>query len=356
MVRLASRCADCSPGTCKIEKIDRAPMRSAKASPRVLAFTAAVSQPIQVNGEAIAPYPARIVRAVVVLLGGVCMHIWGIAAPHPQQMPIAAFAARMTRLPGIPLAPPLHPRATSGFSLGSKHRVTVENKMVRITPLPPRAIPSRTLRAEQLAVPVGTSGRLAQAFAPGPSPAGRHLPAAPLLKSSDAAVVPPSAPEPSGRTSPVVDPVAGTGLLSPRSGSSGRSAESRRASAPSNPPDSGTGETARAQTDTEVVLALLREYSRAYERMDVRATKAVYPSVDDRRLRRAFDNLQEQQVRFASCGVTISSSGAGANAWCKGDASFRPKVGSPKHYPNREWTFSLARESGEWQILKATMQ
>lgn len=105
-----------------------------------------------------------------------------------------------------------------------------------------------------------------------------------------------------------------------------------------------------------MVLAVLREYRQAYERLDVGATKAVYPSVDDRRLRRAFDDLQQQQVRFASCDVTISSSGAGANAWCKGDASFRPKIGSPKHYPNREWTFSLGRDSGGWQILKATVQ
>ena len=103
-------------------------------------------------------------------------------------------------------------------------------------------------------------------------------------------------------------------------------------------------------------MAVLQEYSRAYERMDVRATKAVYPSVDDRRLRRAFDDLQEQRFRFAACGVAISSSGAGANAWCKGDATFRPKVGSPQHYPNREWNFSLANEGRGWQILKATMQ
>ena len=331
-------------------------MRSANARPRVLAFTAAVSQPIQANSEGVAPYAARVVRAVVVLLGGVCIHVWGVAAPHPQQMPIAAFAARMMRLPGIPLAPPLQLRAPSRGSLGSKDRVNVENEVVRVTPLPPRAIPPRTLRTEQLAVPVGTSGRLAQAFAPEPSPGDGPLPKAPLLKSSEAAVVPAAAPEPSGRTTPVADPVASSSSLSPGSGSSTRPAESRRASAPSNPPDSGTAGTAGAQKDTEVVLAVLREYSRAYEHMDVRATKAVYPSVDDRRLRRAFDNLQGQQVRFASCGVTISSSGAGANAWCKGDASFRPKIGSPKHYPNSEWTFSLARETGGWQILKATMQ
>ena len=330
-------------------------MRSAKASLRVLPFTPAVSQPIQVNGEGVTPYPARIARAVAVLLGAVSMHIWGIAAPHPQQMPLAAFAARMMILPGLPLAPPLQLRASSQFSLASKHRVTIENKVVRVSPVPPRAFP-RTLRAEQLAVPVGTSGRFVQASATEPSPATGHLPAAPLLKSSDAAVVSPSAPEAPGRTSPAADPVASTGALSPRPGSSARPAESRRASASSNAPDAGTAATALGQKDTEVVLAVLREYSRAYERMDVRATKAVYPSVDDRRLRRAFDDLQEQQVRFASCGVTISSSGAGANAWCKGDASFRPKIGAPKHYPNREWTFSLTRDDGGWQILKATVQ
>lgn len=328
-------------------------MRSAKASPRVLPFTPAVSQPIQINAEGVTPYAARLVRAVVVLLGAVGMHIWGTAAPHPQQMPVAAFASRMMLLPGIPGAPRLQLRSSS--SLAAKHRVTIENRVVRVFPMAPRAFP-RTLLADQLAVPVGTSGRLVQASAPEPSPATGHVAAAPLLKSSDAAVVSPSAPEPSGRTSAAADPVANTGSLSPRPGAPVRPAESRRASANATAPDAGSAATALSQKDTEVVLAVLREYSRAYERMDVRATKAVYPSVDDRRLRRAFDDLQEQQVRFASCGVTISSSGAGANAWCKGDASFRPKVGSPKHYPNREWTFSLARDGGEWQILKATVQ
>jgi hypothetical protein len=107
----------------------------------------------------------------------------------------------------------------------------------------------------------------------------------------------------------------------------------------------------------ETVLAVLREYSRAYERLDVRATKAVYPSVDDRRLQRAFQELEGQQVRFASCGVSISSSGAGANARCRGDATYRPKVGSRiVRLIDREWTFSLSRDGSSWQILDARMQ
>jgi hypothetical protein len=107
----------------------------------------------------------------------------------------------------------------------------------------------------------------------------------------------------------------------------------------------------------EIVLAVLREYSRAYERLDVRATKALYPSVDGRGLQRAFQDLKGQEMRFASCGVSISSSGADANARCKGDAVYRPKVGSRVvRLTDREWTFSLSRDGGGWQILNARMQ
>ena len=104
------------------------------------------------------------------------------------------------------------------------------------------------------------------------------------------------------------------------------------------------------------VLAVLRAYSLAYEQLDVRATKAVYPSVDDRRLRRAFQDLEAQQVRFGDCSMSFSSSGAGANARCKGDATFRPKVGAVVRLTNREWTFSLSRDGGGWQILNAEMR
>ena len=83
----------------------------------------------------------------------------------------------------------------------------------------------------------------------------------------------------------------------------------------------------------------------------------MYPSVDDRKLQRAFQELEGQQVRFASCGVSISSSGAGANARCRGDATFRPKVGSRiMRLTDREWTFSLSRDGSGWQILDARMQ
>jgi hypothetical protein len=106
----------------------------------------------------------------------------------------------------------------------------------------------------------------------------------------------------------------------------------------------------------EVVLAVLGEYRRAFERLDVGATKAVYPTVDSRGLQRAFQDLKAQQVRFANCGVSISSSGAGANAQCTVDAIYRTKIGSRIEVTNREWRFSLVRDGANWQILDARIQ
>jgi hypothetical protein len=298
-------------------------MKSANVSPRVLPFTPAVSDSIQSVAEAAAPYATRLVRAVVVLLGAMSFHTWGLPAPHPQERPLAAFASRMMRPPSVPSAPPLLPPAATGSSPASQRNVVVENRLVRVWRLPALADSPRTLRAEQVPVPVGMSGRIALAT-PKSSTEPSHLPAPPPgLALSPAPAAPPAV---------------------------------KSTEAAVTIPDDERGREALAQKEEEVVLALLQEYSRAYERMDVRATKALYPSVDDRSLRRAFGDLKGQQLHFASCGVAISSSGAGANAWCRGDATFRPKVGSRVYLPNREWTFSLGREGDGWQILKATMQ
>ena len=102
---------------------------------------------------------------------------------------------------------------------------------------------------------------------------------------------------------------------------------------------------------------MVREYTRALERLDVHATKAIYPSVDDRRLRRLFEDVETQRFQFASCGVSFSSSGRGANAWCLGNSTFRPKIGSRVlRYTDQVWEFNLARDGGGWQILEARIQ
>jgi hypothetical protein len=109
-----------------------------------------------------------------------------------------------------------------------------------------------------------------------------------------------------------------------------------------------------AGKEEQVVRQILREYTRAFDRLDVRAAKAVWPSLDDRALQRAFEQLDAQKVQFASCGVSIT--GPAANARCLGNATFRPKVGSRVlRVTEREWTFNLARSEGGWQIVNATI-
>ena len=105
--------------------------------------------------------------------------------------------------------------------------------------------------------------------------------------------------------------------------------------------------------DEERVLGVLNDYTRAYERLDVRAAKAIYPMVNDRKLQRAFEQLDGQQLRFASCNLSVT--GQDANARCRGEATFRPKVGS-RVLRDFDWTINLARDKDTWQIVNANFQ
>ena len=100
-----------------------------------------------------------------------------------------------------------------------------------------------------------------------------------------------------------------------------------------------------------LVLALLQEYTRAYERMDVQAAKAVWPTLDTRALQRAFQQLEAQRVRFARCQIDFMSQHE-ANAHCRGDYAFTPRVGNRREQlVPREWTFNLAQAEDRWRIV-----
>jgi hypothetical protein len=121
------------------------------------------------------------------------------------------------------------------------------------------------------------------------------------------------------------------------------------------PATSAVDRTAELRRQEEIVRSVLLDYARAFEHLDVKAAKAIWPSVDDRALQRAFQRLDGQQLRFASCGVSVTE--RDANARCRGEATYRPKVG-PRvlRMTEREWTFSLARDNDRWQIVNATLQ
>ena len=96
----------------------------------------------------------------------------------------------------------------------------------------------------------------------------------------------------------------------------------------------------------------MRQYARAYERLDANAARAVWPTVDVRALSRAFDGLASQEVTFAGCDVSLT--GADARATCHGTTTYVPRVGSkdPRTL-QRNWVFRLRKTEGTWSIAQA---
>jgi hypothetical protein len=103
------------------------------------------------------------------------------------------------------------------------------------------------------------------------------------------------------------------------------------------------------------VQEVLRRYARAYGQLDASAARAVWPSVDERALARAFQYLSSQQVSFDDCEIDIRD--AVANASCRGQASYVPKVGRREQRTEpRTWRFELHRDGDAWTIENVDMR
>ena len=100
----------------------------------------------------------------------------------------------------------------------------------------------------------------------------------------------------------------------------------------------------------ELVKDVLHRYRRAYDGLDARSARAVWPKVDEPALARAFDGLRSQKLTFKECDLSVSDDKA-ASATCHGTARYVPKVGSaePRVEP-RVWSFTLRKNGPEWQI------
>ncbi len=104
--------------------------------------------------------------------------------------------------------------------------------------------------------------------------------------------------------------------------------------------------------DAGQIEGTLRRYVDAYGRLDAAAAHAVWPTVDQRALARAFENLESQGIVFEHCDVAVA--GDDATAACSGRARYVPKVGSREPLvERRQWTFRLRRADAGWQITRA---
>jgi hypothetical protein len=136
----------------------------------------------------------------------------------------------------------------------------------------------------------------------------------------------------------VASPAAAASLPA-ASGSSG--AASVPANAVTPPP--GVDAEARA------IETVLGRYRVAFSNLDAGAASAVWPTVDEKTLAKAFERLESHDVSFENCQIEVFS--GLAEAACSGNARYVPKVGSrtPKDEARR-WRFSLRKAGGEWLI------
>ncbi len=111
---------------------------------------------------------------------------------------------------------------------------------------------------------------------------------------------------------------------------------------------------AESRADSTAIRRTLARYEAAYTDLDASAARAVWPTVDQRALARAFDGLAAQRVALNDCDVLVTGTTARAN--CSGVATWTAKVGGGQRSEPRRWTFELKNEAGSWQIVRAEIR
>jgi len=96
----------------------------------------------------------------------------------------------------------------------------------------------------------------------------------------------------------------------------------------------------------------LKHLQTAYERRDATLAKAVWPTVNERALARAFDGLRSQSVTFDRCQLDVS--GVAGEVACRGVTTYVPRVGSQyQRTESRQWTFRVRKDTDNWVITSA---
>ena len=98
------------------------------------------------------------------------------------------------------------------------------------------------------------------------------------------------------------------------------------------------------------IHSLLRRYEEAYDRRDARSAAALWPTVDEGALTRAFAGFDRQDVRFNRCDIDAFE--ARGSAVCVGSVRYLPSVrGAIVQEDAITWTFDFARSGEHWRII-----
>ena len=206
----------------------------------------------------------------------------------------------------------------------------------RVAPAPVIAsignVPSSATAAPSVAAPPPATTPPAVATPPASASSATPSPAAP--PSTTALTATPSAAIPLAAASSAAVPATAT-------------AASPAASPP--PPAS------RVETQRSAVQSVLGRYASAFSTLDASRAKAVWPTVNQRNLERAFDSLEQQQFDLGECDIMVLP--PRALALCDGTARYTPKVGHRRaRTESRRWTFRLRQNADEWTIENVDSQ
>ena len=101
-------------------------------------------------------------------------------------------------------------------------------------------------------------------------------------------------------------------------------------------------EASPTETPDARIRRLLQRYEDAYRRRDVRTAIALWPSVDQEALTRAFASLDRQDVHFEQLRHRVHRRGGGC-AVCVGTVLLCPASARRREGDRITWTFDLAR-------------
>jgi hypothetical protein len=249
-------------------------------------------------------------------------------APAPSRT--AAAALRTVAAPSAP---------TPAADRRSGALATAGAGPAPVRPLEPPPVNRRASAARRTAPAPTTATMTPTPNAPAPANAVPPAPTAPALAMSRSSGA--EAPSPTILSEPALAPLPPAETPRP-------AAETSRATL-ANASSTAGAATSRRELEARAIQNVLGRYRNAFNSLDASAALAVWPTVNERNLVRAFERLADQDVSFESCDIEIAS--VVAKAACSGSARYVPKVGSrtPKEEA-RQWTFSLRKAGDGWLI------
>ena len=308
----------------------------------------------------------------------------------------AVFAFLVVERSTEPVSPPIPPKEPSAISEVDKSTlppVSADNPPpvvdVPVTPSTPALVPESTPVPEpeiakapppKPVLPVAPRNDAPRARPPAPSvsrqppstarldpplsqrpPVVAGAPEPPSRPAADPPAVPPaavdaSAPRPIAEPglapapAPTPTPTPSPPPAAPPTAAALPPASPPSAAPPAAAPSAAAASASAIQSNTKGIETTLARYRKAFSALDAGAARAVWPTVNQGSLSRAFERLEQQEVSFEGCQI-VDVNDARAEATCQGTASYVPRVGNrTPRVDRRSWRFSLVKVREEWLI------